>query len=873
MGGRSRQESVKNQSSESQFQDSFISCDDVDDDAFEIVSGNDYGVRKYATGQLAESCMEESERIRQSKDLPGMIEGFPKGKRNSVVHEIYKSEYTYVQGLEVLIDVFKRPLIANQIITYSEIDSIFANVETILQLNLGVLGALNARLSNWSDDACIGDIFVSKFSHNNRIYAVYCNNYDSAEQVVSRMKRKKDFESFLGQALSDPRVKSGLHLMSYLITPVQRIPRYILLLRDLLAETPEARSDYVQLQSALEIMTELAEYIDEQIKESQSKEKLRLLQHRVSGLMDITSDKTRVLIKEGKVFLNSISKLYRCLLFNDLLVFALGDTSKSSVELQLPLDAVWIADLQDLDPATSSNDAVDLYSPSRPYTIYTKKSNEKKLWLHAFKDAIFNHLQSTEKIVNPNPSDKETCVSCRTAAHGYPDGSVYEGKYWDGRRHGYGIMKLPNKTVYKGEWVEDERCGEGELQYNTGEVYRGGWLNDMQHGYGELRYCNDDIYEGLWVNGVKHGEGRIRYSNQDMFEGTFVLGRIEGHGRLVCVSGMTYEGMWEKSLRHGTGTLVFPNGNTYMGDFKKNSMTGHGVMTYWNQDVYEGEFKNGLRHGHGILKCKDGSVYDGRWERDLRNGHGKLVSWNKSKYDGMWKNDMRHGQGVFTYSNGDIYSGEFENDMINGEGEIKYANGGRYEGAWMFGRYNGQGVRRYANGAAYNGSWKDGLRHGEGEIIYADGTIYKGSWENDQPHGKGSLTRQKDLHYEGEWVYGVRQGQGSESSYEGTYEGEWKNNMRHGQGKEKAVVGTVYEGIWDHNRKTNKGVQKLIFGITNDQVSSGCSVHRMAGFLWRRKKAITISTKKWIFVKVVFVNIGREWSEAPRWQFIYNSFK
>ena len=122
-------------------------------------------------------------------------------------------------------------------------------------------------------------------------------------------------------------------------------------------------------------------------------------------------------------------------------------------------------------------------------------------------------------------------------------------------------------------------------------------------------------------------------------------------------------------------------------------------------------------------------------------------------------------------------------------------------------------------------------------------------------------------------MYGVRQGQGSESSYEGTYEGEWKNNMRHGQGKEKAVVGTVYEGIWDHNRKTNKGVQKLIFGITNDQVSSGCSVHRMAGFLWRRKKAITISTKKWIFVKVVFVNIGREWSEAPRWQFIYNSFK
>ena len=42
----------------------------------------------------------------------------------------------------------------------------------------------------------------------------------------------------------------------------------------------------------------------------------------------------------------------QCLLFNDLLVFALGDTSKSTVELQLPLESVWIADLEDLDPAT-----------------------------------------------------------------------------------------------------------------------------------------------------------------------------------------------------------------------------------------------------------------------------------------------------------------------------------------------------------------------------------------------------------------------------------------------------------------------------------------------------------------------------------------
>ena len=49
--------------------------------------------------------MEESGVIRRTEQLPYAIEGFPKGKRNQLVHEMYTSEFTYVQGLEVLIEV------------------------------------------------------------------------------------------------------------------------------------------------------------------------------------------------------------------------------------------------------------------------------------------------------------------------------------------------------------------------------------------------------------------------------------------------------------------------------------------------------------------------------------------------------------------------------------------------------------------------------------------------------------------------------------------------------------------------------------------------------------------------------------------------
>ena len=45
------------------------------------------------------------------------------------------------------------------------------------------------------------------------------------------MKKKKEFELCIQQCMADPQLIAGLTLTSYLITPVQRIPRYILLLK------------------------------------------------------------------------------------------------------------------------------------------------------------------------------------------------------------------------------------------------------------------------------------------------------------------------------------------------------------------------------------------------------------------------------------------------------------------------------------------------------------------------------------------------------------------------------------------------------------------------------------------------------------------
>ena len=71
------------------------------------------------------------------------------------------------------------------------------------------------------------------------------------------------------------------------------------------------------------------------------------------------------------MYLKNVKKLYQCILFNDVLVFAHGDSRQSKVELQLQLEAVWLDDLGDLDPQTSEtrvvSSAVSFPCSLRPY--------------------------------------------------------------------------------------------------------------------------------------------------------------------------------------------------------------------------------------------------------------------------------------------------------------------------------------------------------------------------------------------------------------------------------------------------------------------------------------------------------------------------
>ena len=126
------------------------------------------------------------------------------------------------------------------------------------------------------------------------------------------------------------------------------------------------------------------------------------------------------------MFLMRIRKEYQCILFNDYLVLAYKSDSRSIIEQKLPLEIVWIEDLQDLDPQTHSDDAIEIYTPERPYTIYTKTNSEKKLWLSKIFATIKTHV-AKRKGMKEIPKDLEIDIITRDAIFVYSNGDLYNG--------------------------------------------------------------------------------------------------------------------------------------------------------------------------------------------------------------------------------------------------------------------------------------------------------------------------------------------------------------------------------------------------------------------------------------------------------------
>ena len=254
-------------------------------------------------------------------------------KRQLVMEEIVETERAYVASLVTLINSYVMPLkypvqwgglrkssvLDTTVLTDEESRSVFGNIEEITGLNKMFLSQLEAKdLDNAS--TTLGDVFLN-FGHYFKVYTIYSNGFsDASETVQTLVANRLPFLQHMQHAIEEGKEA----LESLMIKPVQRVPRYKLLLKELLKRTPEEHMDYALVQRALAVISDVAMHINEHLRRYENQAKTMEIANSFhppcSNLVAparvfLLSAEMRKVNKRGK------SEAYTFWLFNDVVLY------------------------------------------------------------------------------------------------------------------------------------------------------------------------------------------------------------------------------------------------------------------------------------------------------------------------------------------------------------------------------------------------------------------------------------------------------------------------------------------------------------------------------------------------------------------------
>ncbi len=312
-------------------------------------------------------------------------------KRDKIEKEIVSSEAAYVAMLQLVVERFLLPLEQSVeqekhgILQLSSVKAIFGNVEQILVVNSSFLSTLHSGCT-------VGSSFL-KIVPQLEVYSHFVNNFERSLTVLSQAKTVKRFEAFLAKAMEDGESK-GLDLSSLLIMPVQRIPRYELLLKELIKATPETHLESPLLREALAAVSVTARMINETKDAVDNLNKILCIQSRFTLLDEPLATPGRRILRAGKLSKMPSSKAgmerrRHFFLFNDVLIYASRNRSDMyEMKGQISLTSASIREV------AGDNNAFEIISKRGSFRIIAESPEMKKAWVDDLRFAVQYTQQS-----------------------------------------------------------------------------------------------------------------------------------------------------------------------------------------------------------------------------------------------------------------------------------------------------------------------------------------------------------------------------------------------------------------------------------------------------------------------------------------------
>uniref|UniRef100_A0A3P8PAZ7 Intersectin 2b n=1 Tax=Astatotilapia calliptera TaxID=8154 RepID=A0A3P8PAZ7_ASTCA len=342
-------------------------------------------------------------------------------KRQGYIHELIETEEKYVEDLQIVLEVFCKPMSASGRLNESEMSMIFVNWKELLACNSKFVKALRVRKKTGGENnpvGMIGDILAAELSHM-QPYIRFCSSqFNGATLLQTRTDNDSDFKDFMRKIATDYRCK-GMPLSSFLLKPMQRITRYPLHIKNILECTAEGHADRGPLKEALERAEELCKQVNEGVREKENSDRLEWIQSHVNcdGPVEhlVFNSLTnclgpRKLLHSGKLYKAKSSKELWAFLFNDFLLLTYAAkqftssgpdklfSNKNNVQLKIYKPPVLLNEALVKLPDPSSDEPIFHISHiDKVYMLRTDNINERTAWVQKIKVASEEFIETEKK--------------------------------------------------------------------------------------------------------------------------------------------------------------------------------------------------------------------------------------------------------------------------------------------------------------------------------------------------------------------------------------------------------------------------------------------------------------------------------------------
>ncbi|SAL96219.1 hypothetical protein [Absidia glauca] len=371
--------------------------------------------------------------------------------REALLQQLYTSEQTYLQSLDLIIHLFLYPLrndhaqqqqqqqtfltgAKKSICTQRELQWLFCNLDDIYQLHKNILKAVEQRLSSSGASQIISDILHDKiFNSLGRCYGTYLDNYHIIVSTYERLNAYAPFKKFIE-------------------IPTGCVNRYVQITTRLADATYAMHPDYSGLQQMKQAMLGLGEEIRPKIENADNVDQVLMIhQAMVDAPFSIHAnrrlllqrDLTKIILpsrRRNSTSLISVDSLKKAkvertvILFTDLLLYVQPrqdtrrtvlqykdhiDLESARVQILSPYQSGGLEHCFEVISGVSGVDVINttILGGARSHVLQTRSQEDQEDWVYHLSSVITDLGRSAAKAakeashVNDDPIQPKLAVN------------------------------------------------------------------------------------------------------------------------------------------------------------------------------------------------------------------------------------------------------------------------------------------------------------------------------------------------------------------------------------------------------------------------------------------------------------------------------